>query len=34
MITKNAADYATTPKDDEREIQTWSIGETESFLEL
>lgn len=34
MIVKNPADYATAPEDDEREINTWSIEEVESFLQL
>lgn len=33
MIAKNVADYASTPADDEREINTWSIEEINSFLE-
>jgi integrase len=34
MIAKNAADYATAPEDDDREIETWSIEEVNKFLEL
>lgn len=34
LITKNVADYVKAPKDDEREISTWSIDEVTSFLEL
>jgi len=34
MIVKNAADYAKAPKDNDREVSTWSIDETERFLSL
>lgn len=33
VIGKNPADYATPPADDEREINTWTIEETNQFLD-
>lgn len=33
IIAKNVVDYAEVPKDDEREISTWSIKEINQFIE-